>query len=188
MKTAALFLLLLLAQPWLPACAADEPDVAVTVTHEGDGYTVDALMHVPVTPQEAWAALADFDHFADFVPNTQLSRIVSKPGEPLRIEQKGKASYGPLSFSFESLREVELRPFETLKSRLIKGSMKKMETLTRLSAEGDGTRISYHNETIPDSWFPPLIGSAFISHEVAEQFQAFIHEMLRRNHDAQAKH
>lgn len=180
MKTATLLLLLLLAQLWLPACAADEPEVTVTVIHEGDAYTVDALMHVPITPQEAWAVLADFNHFADFVPNTQFSHIVSKPGEPLRIEQKGQARYGPLSYSFESLREVELRPYETLKSRLIKGSMKKMETLTRLSAETGGTSISYHNETVPDSWLPPLIGTEFIRHEVAEQFRALIQEMLRR--------
>lgn len=180
MKTAALFLSLLLALPWLPAYAADEPEVAVTVAREGDTLTVDALMFVAVTPQEAWAVLADFEHFTDFVPNMQVSRIVSKPGEPLRIEQKGKARYGLLSFSFESLREVELLPYEALKSRSIKGNMKKMETLTRLSAEGGGTRIAYHNEAVPDFWLPPLIGPAFIRHEVAEQFRAFIREMLRR--------
>lgn len=186
MKIAALFLFLALA--WLPAYAADEPEVAVTVARAGDTLTIDALMFVAVTPQEAWAVLADFEHFADFVPNMQVSRIVSKPGEPLRVEQKGKARYGLLSFSFESLREVELLPFETLKSRAIKGNMKKMETLTRLSAEGGGTRIVYHNEAVPDFWLPPLIGPAFIRHEVAEQFRAFIREMLRRYPDSLSKH
>lgn len=188
MKTAALFLTLFLASPWLPAHSAEEPDVAVTVVREGDTLVIDALMHVPLTQQEAWAVLADFEHFADFVPNMQFSRIVSKPGEPLRIEQKGKARYGLLSFPYESLREVELLPYETLKSRVIKGNMKKMETLTRLNAEGGGTRISYHNEAVPDFWVPPLIGPAFIRHEVAEQFRAFIREMLRRNPDAPTKH
>ena len=189
MKTATLFLsLLLLALPGFPARGAEEPGVAVTVLHEGDTLTVDALMHVPVAPQEVWAVLADFEHFADFVPNMQVSRIVSKPGEPLRIEQKGKSRYGLLSFSYESLREVELLPYETIKSRAIKGNMKKMETLTRLSAEGDGTRISYHNEVVPEFWLPPLIGPEFIRHEVAEQFRAFIREMLRRNPAPQAKH
>lgn len=186
MKTAALLLFLMLALPWPPA-HADETEVAVTLAREGDALIIDAIMLVPVTPQEAWAVLADFDHFADFVPNMQLSRSVSKPGEPLRIEQKGKARYGLLSFSYESLREVELFPYETLKSRVIKGNMKKMETLTRLSVENGGTRIHYHNEAVPDFWLPPLIGPVFIRHEVGEQFRAFIREMLRRNPDAQTK-
>jgi hypothetical protein len=187
MKTAAVFLLLVLALPW-PSAHAEEVEVAVTLVREGDALIIDAIMHVPVAPQEAWAVLADFDHFADFVPNMQFSRSVSKPGEPLRIEQKGKARYGLLSFSYESLREVELLPYETLKSRVIKGNMKKMETLTRLSGENGGTRIHYHNEAVPDFWLPPLIGPAFIRHEVAEQFRAFIREMLRRNPDAPTKH
>lgn len=176
------FLLLL----WLTAATgwaheAAEPDVAVQVERDGDAIVVDADMLVPVAPREAWAVLADFEHFADFVPNMQVSRVVSRPGEPLRVEQKGKARYGLLSFSYESLREVELVPFETLRTRALKGNMKRMETLTRLSAEGDGTRIRYRNEAVPDFWVPPLIGPVFIRHEVAEQFGAFIREMLRRS-------
>ena len=180
MKTAALFLTLFLMQPWHPAHAAEELDVVVNVVRDGEAFTVDATMHVPVTQQDAWTVLADFDHFADFIPNMQTSRIVSKPGEPLRIEQKGKARYGLLSFSYESLREVELVPFDAIKSRLVKGNMKKLETLTRLSSEDGGTRVIYHSDTIPDFWLPPLIGPALVRHEVAEQFRAFIREMLRR--------
>lgn len=183
-----LFLILWLITTAAWAHEATEPEVAVRVERDGDAIVVDAEMLVPVAPREAWAVLADFEHFADFVPNMQVSRVVSKPGEPLRIEQKGRARYGLLSFAFESLREVELTPHETLKSKVLKGNMKRMETLTRLSAEGNGTRIRYHNEAVPDFWVPPLIGPAFIRHEVAEQFGAFIREMLRRSGESPAKH
>lgn len=187
MKSLTWFALLFLISFGAWANDAVEPVVTVRVVRDGETITVDADMLVPVTPQEAWAVLADYEHFADFVPNMQVSHIVSKAGEALRVEQKGRARYGLLSFSFDSLREVELSPHETLKTRMIKGNMKRMETLTRLAAEGGGTRILYHNEAVPDFWLPPLIGTAFIRHEVAEQFGAFIREMLRRSGDTHAK-
>lgn len=181
-------LLLLLISPVALAHDAPEQEVVVSVQRESGMFTVDATMFVPIAPQEAWLVLTDFDHFADFVPNLQISRTISKPGEPILIEQKGRARYGILSFSFESVREIELLPNETIKSRLIKGNMKKMETLTRLTAEGGGTRIHYHNDAVPDFWVPPLIGPAFIRHETAEQFNAIIREMRRRNAEPQLKH
>jgi len=187
MKLFTWLVLLLLISSGTWAHAGAEPEITVRVMRDGETVTVDAEMLVPVSPQEAWAVLADYEHFADFVPNMQISRIVSKAGEVLRVEQKGRARYGLLSFAFESLREVELSPYDTLKTRMIKGNMKRMETLTRLTAEGNGTRILYHNVAVPDFWLPPLIGTAFIRHEVAENFGAFIREMLRRSGETSAK-
>lgn len=187
MKSLTWLVLLFLISSGAGARDAAVPEVTVRVVRDGETITVDAEMLVPVTPQEAWAVLADYEHFTDFVPNMQVSRIVSKAGEALRVEQKGRARYGLLSFAFESLREVELSPHETLKTRMIKGNMKRMETLTRLVAEGSGTRILYHNEAVPDFWVPPLIGPVFIRHEVAEQLGAIIREILRRSGDTNAK-
>ncbi|MBS4096477.1 MAG: SRPBCC family protein [Sulfuricella sp.] len=162
-----------------------EPEVTVNIARgEETVVSVDAVMHVPVAPQEAWAVLTDFERFPDFIPNLQTSRIVSKPGEPPHLEQKGKLRYGILSFSYESLREFELTPPETIKSRVLKGNMKRMETITRIAVESGGVRITYHNEAVPSFWVAPLIGAAFIRHEVTEQFGAIIGEMLRRKEKA----
>ncbi len=162
-----------------------EPEVKVEITRgEETQISVDALMFAPVSPQEAWAVLTDYEHFADFVPNMLVSRIVSKPGEPLRVEQKGKARFALLSFSYESLREFELLAPDTIKSRVLKGNMKRMETVTRITPENGGARIHYHNDAVPSFWVAPLIGSAFIRHETAEQFSAIIREMLRRKEKA----
>jgi len=187
MKFFAWLVLLLLITSGVSAHAGAEPEIAVRVVRDGETVTVDADMLVPVSPQEAWAVLADYEHFADFVPNMQVSRIVSKAGEAVHVEQRGRARYGLLSFAFESVREVELSPYDTLKTRMVKGNMKRMETLTRLTAEGNGTRIHYHNVAVPDFWLPPLIGSAFIRHEVSENFGAFIREMQRRSGETSAK-
>lgn len=181
-KTLGVLLFLLLASLPAAASSSQEYEVIVQVLREGDTVTVEASMHVPVDPPEAWAVLTDYDHMTEFVSNLQTCKITNR--EPLRVEQKGRARYGPLFFSFEAIREIELIPHETIKTRNLSGNMRKMESQTRISAEAGGTRITYRSVAIPDFWLPPLIGPAFIRHEVAEQFRFFIKEMIRRKNPA----
>jgi len=164
------------------ACAvppAEEWDIKA-VRWEGE-VIVDAIMYAPVAPREAWAVLTDFERMAEFVPNLQSSHVLSKPGEHLvRIAQKGAGRLGPFSFPFESVRELELVPYEIMKAKNISGNMRKMQSTTRLIPEGTGTRLEYHLEVMPNYWVPPLIGPAFIREGVRNQFRAIVGEMARR--------
>ncbi|MGE5668899.1 MAG: hypothetical protein ACM338_11965, partial [Betaproteobacteria bacterium] len=51
---------------------------------------------------------------------------------------------------------------------------------TRLTAEGDATRITNHGRFIPDRWIPPLIGTLMLEAEVRKQFAELRAEILRR--------
>lgn len=157
-------------------------EVEVKATREGEEMTLTATMYAPVNPRVAWAVLTDFDRMAGWVPNLQESRIVSRPDErPLRLAQKGMKRVGLLTFSFESVREIELAPIQkTMKAKGLSGNMRKLESTTRVSPEGEGTRIEYHLEFIPNYWVPPLIGPALIRRESRLQFEAIIEEMVRR--------
>lgn len=157
------------------------------VVKEGDTVTVDAFIRAPVPPRQAWEVLSDFDHMAQFVPNMQYSRVISKPGEPLVVAQKGIARYGPFQFSYDTERTIDLTPPTSIRAHLVRGNMRKMDSIMRLSAEGEGTRLTYHAETIAGFWLPPLVSQSFIRHEVEEQFGAIVEEMKRRN-DAHPAH
>jgi polyketide cyclase/dehydrase/lipid transport protein len=152
----------------------------LSVVKDGNAVTVEATLFAPVAVEDAWNVLSDFDHMAEFVPDLERSRIVSKPGEPLVLVQKGVARFGPFWLTFETERTVELIPHETIKTRLIRGNMRKMEGTLHLAAEAGGTRITYHADAIAGFWVPPLLGTAFIRHEVREQLLALILEMMRR--------
>lgn len=165
--------------------AADvAPEMAIDVVRSGETYVINALMFAPVPRQEAWAALTDFDRMSSFVPNLSESRTTSRSGNRLVIAQKGVARFGPLKVPFESVREVELQPYDEVHSRNIRGNMRKVESVTRLSDADGGTRITYHVEAIPDFWLPKIIGEAFLRHEIREQFEAIVKEMVRRQRGA----
>lgn len=181
LATLALMLLHLTCQAAAPA---QDEDVEIKVKKNGELIVIDVSFTVAATPQEAWAVLADFDHMSDFVSNLESSKVISRNGNVLQVAQKGKASRGMLSFAFESVREVELTPPGTIRTRLVSGNMKKLDGLTQIAAEGEATRVTYHGESIPTVWVPPVVGTSFIANEVREQFQEMRTEILKRKGSA----
>jgi carbon monoxide dehydrogenase subunit G len=164
---------------------------AQTDSSEGDGLSVvvkkhagavlvDVSMYVNATAQETWSVLTDYNHMANFFPNLHSSRIINKSGNTVRIEQTGRVAYGPFSFPFESIREIELKPFSEIRSRAIGGSLSKGDASTRLIAEGGGTKILYHSESIPNVWVPPAIGPHIIAKQTGAQFESLRNEILKR--------
>jgi uncharacterized membrane protein len=176
-----LCLLLCLSAFESSAVAEGAPDdIKVKVQKDGDSVIIDLTVTIPATPEEAWAVLTDFDHMPQFLSNLQSSKILEKNGDIWKVAQKGKSSHGGFSFSFESTREVELKPFEVIRSHLLSGTMTKHEGLTQLFPNGTGTRIVYHAESIANVWVPPLLGTSVVEGDVRKQFQEMEAEILKR--------
>ena len=57
------------------------------------------------------------------------------------MARRGRTSAGPLSFAFETVREIELKPFYEIRARLLRGSMRKLEGTTR-GTDRDSNRES----------------------------------------------
>jgi hypothetical protein len=159
-------------------------DVAVRI--EGEEAIVDVNFHVPLTPQEAWAVMTDYDHAIHFISKLEKSVILSRTDEHLLVSQKGTMGYGPFSLTLETVSEIRLTPFEKMQARLISGNMKKNNATTRLIPDASGTRIVYHMESIPNVWMPPIIGRALVEFETRARFRQLVDEMLRRKALAEA--
>lgn len=162
------------------AWAHAEEAVKVQVLQEGSAIVVDMQMHSTAGVREAWSVLTDFAHMTNYVPNLKSSKVLETHGNVLKVLQQGVAQHGFLSFSFESLREIELMPYEQIASRSVGGSVSQMNGLTRLIPDAAGTEIRFHSRSIPGFWVPPVVGLSFIRYEVAEQFRAMLEEMERR--------
>lgn len=180
-RMALLFCMALLCMP-APSRADErhDADIEVSVLVEDGNVSVDVHLPVAASRELVWAVLTDFAHMASFVSNVRASKVMSSQGNTLVIQQSGTAQYGPLSFDFDSIREVRLTPWDSIESRQISGNMRKMLGLTRLSEKDGMTLVDYHADSIPGNWIPPLLGKTFIAHEVREQFQQLRDEMLRR--------
>ena len=169
-----------LAQP-------DERDIAVHIQQDGARIIVDVQLPVAATAIETWAVVTDYDHMASFVSNLESSRIIERAGNTLTIEQKGRASRGPLTFAFQNVREIILTPPREIRSRLISGNLEASEFTTRVVDHGASAEIVNHGEFIPKIWVPPIIGPALIEAETRKQFAELRAEILRRKAESVAR-
>jgi hypothetical protein len=181
---AAVALLLGLTLSFVAAATTVEDDskITVVVRQHDDAVHVDVRFRVGVPPPEAWDVLTDFDHLVGVVTSLESSKILSRSGTSIVVQQRGKATRGLLTFGFDTIREVKLTPYEEIRSHLISGTLKMSEGLTRLTSDGDGTLIVNHGEFIPNFTLPPIIGVQFIEAETRKQFGELRDEMLRRVH------
>jgi uncharacterized protein YndB with AHSA1/START domain len=173
-------LLLLVCSLQVAGQEADAADPAVKVRKSGELVVIDVSMTVPASPQETWNVLTDYDHMAQFVPNLQASSIVARTDRALQVEQKGSISFGPFSIPFESVREIELKPFAEIRSHAISGSLGYSTAVTRLAPEDDGVRVSYHSESVPNVWVPPGVGPRAVAKQTRIQFEMLRNEILKR--------
>ena len=115
------------------AIAGNDRDVDIRIHVEGDVVSVDASMLVAATPLEVWSVFTDFDHMAQFISNLKSSAVVARSGDTVTVAQAGEASYGPLKFAFESVRELRLMPVEKIRSHMISGNMKRFAGVTEFA-------------------------------------------------------
>lgn len=180
MTLPGLRVLMLLAMVCLALPAQAINDDEVQVDYRNGLYVATLHLKIPAPAAIALAVLTDFDHMADFMPGVLSSRIVSRHRNIYEVAQRGKISFGPFSMPFESLRRIEVIDDTRILSRSLSGSAKRMQSEMKLRAQDSGTLIDYHIEIEPDSWIPSALGSNFLQHELAEQFNALGREMLRR--------
>lgn len=174
------FFALMLGLPAIAYSAPSGQDIEVNAKKVGDLVIIDVNLIVLATQKEAWDVLIDYDHMAQFLPNLQSSKIISRTSKQLKVAQKGGVSHGPISISFDVVREVELKPYSEIVSRIVSGDLKKVDGTTRLVPAGESTRITFHSESIPNVWVPPGIGPALIESETRDQFNDLRSEILRR--------
>ena len=179
----ASFLLFLWSVPFTAGSSADSlegKDIEVQVSMVGENIIIDLNFAVSATQQEVWNVLTDFDGMADFVSNLKESKVVSVSEDKFAIFQRGAAIYGPISYPFESTREVRLFPYHKILTHLISGNMHKLEGATYLTDEGGRTRVIHRTEAIPKVWIPAAVGKIFIEHEMREQFNEMRNEIIKR--------
>ncbi len=152
----------------------------IQVRRQGETWTVEAQFVVPVPPSVAWEVLTDFDNMAAILTNLSSSRVLSRQGQVLQVEQKGRARFGIFSFAFESLREITLTPRRRIQARGLAGNTRQFESDMVLAPLDGGTRFSYRVAMVPDFWLPSLLGPSLLQHELAEQFNAMAAEMEKR--------
>jgi carbon monoxide dehydrogenase subunit G len=164
----------------MPSFLLAEEAIKVRVETQGSMLIVTADFTVRANVLATWQVLTDFDRMPRFLTGLGRSRIVSRKGNVLRVAQQGAASVGLLSFSYDSVRDIHLKPTTEIRAYTIGGSMKKMDSVTRLTARHGVTRVAYRAELIPGVALPLGMGSSVIEERTRQQFEEMRQEILRR--------
>jgi hypothetical protein len=161
--------------------AATDQDIEVRVKKNGPEVAVDVDCPVNASVAVTWEVLTDYDHMSEFLSDLQHSSVQARDGHTLQVFQKGKAERGLLSITFENLREVELVPYQEIRSRLISGDLKASAFTTRVVDDGTLIHIINSGRYTPKIWVPPVIGPTLIEAETRKHFGELRNEILRRH-------
>jgi len=163
------------------SAAVPDEDIVVHAKKEGPEIVVEVDCPVRAPLLAVWDVLTDYDNMSRFISNLQYSGIQGRVDNVLKVRQYGKATRGPLAITFDNVREVELRPFSEVRSRLISGDLKASVFTTRLVDVDGLVHIVNSGRYTPKMWVPPVIGPALIEAETRKQFGEIRTEILRRS-------
>lgn len=155
-------------------------EIEIKVHNNGERVLIYVSFLVPVMPQQAWAVLTDFNNLSDFTTSIQSSRVSNKIGNTMHVSQRGVTQFGLLTYSIDTVGEVNLTPFSKIHERMISGNMQKMDETTMLIQEGDSTRITYYADIVPGLWILRFVGQFFIENEARKRFIQTRNEIIRR--------
>ena len=82
---AALFVTLAVAPGLVRAAAAEA--IETRIERQGEYIAVNASAVMQVDARIAWEVLSDYDNLAQFIPDMKSSRVVSRDGNRVRVEQ-----------------------------------------------------------------------------------------------------
>jgi uncharacterized membrane protein len=171
---------LLLAVVWPGFVWADGVE-RIDVDKRDNVYFVEVVVSAPVPVTVAWDVMTGYEQLPRFIPDIKESRVIARQDGRVTIEQKGVTSVGPLSWDWQSVREIELRPMERIVSRQISGKNKRSLSTTEFAGHGPATRLTYRSEMEPGYWVPDFISRSLIVSRIREHFEVMLAEMKRRH-------
>jgi carbon monoxide dehydrogenase subunit G len=155
----------------------------VHASRDGDTFDVSALATIEAAIPVAWEVLTDYDRLSSFIPGMHSSRLLSREGNQVVVEQRGEAGLLFFRFPIEVRLSIEEHAPEAMLSQATAGNFRELKGAYRLEAEGARTRLSYHGRFTPDFDIPPLVGTMLVRHTLEQRFRALVQEMLRRQAD-----
>ena len=160
----------------VPAQAAE---ITVDAKRSGETFRVEASAEFEGSLGRAWQVLTDYGRFAEFVPDLQVSRVLSRERNSVLVEQKGAARLLFWSYPIEVRLAVTEFPYERVESRSISGNFREMQNAYILEARSGQVHLRYSGRMVPDFYVPPLIGTLALQYSVESTFRALVNEMER---------
>jgi len=160
----------------------------VDVTRHGDAVTVDASATISAPALLIWDTLTDYDHLAEFIPGMTRSHVVGRRGTVATMEQEGEASILGFGYPIRLVVEAdELRP-AAITLRMLSGNFRQFRGVYRVDKLAEGNfALRWSGVVEPEIALPPIIGTALLRANIADQFIGLVREIERRELRLRAK-
>lgn len=178
------FLCLLIGLATGPAAAqaprTDMPKLEVSVRRvsvdAAPMYEVSASGAVQAAPAEVWKILTTYERMNEFVPDLAASRVLSRDGNEVIVEQFGTARFLFLSRAIHLIVRATETPMSAIDVVLISGDMAYYTSHWELQPlpETGGTRLLYQGRLIPSFYVPDLLGGRMIRSDIERMMGAVL--------------
>lgn len=165
------------------ACAAHgQTEFSVEAQRNGDAVEVRAHALLDASVALVWQVISDYERLPQFVPGIKRSVVVARNGNRVTVEQSGEARFAFLAFPIEVRLDVVEWPFEWIVSHAVSGNVKRMSGRYEIHPEAarGGVLLRYAGAIEPAFELPPILGVAALRWTIEQQFEAMVHEILRR--------
>jgi carbon monoxide dehydrogenase subunit G len=169
------------------AYAQSDRDLDVQVQIVGDEVQSNATLFVRAPQQRVWDVMTDYERAPEFTRDLQISKVVSRSGNTVRILQKNQVRVGPFAVPVETVRDVKLQAPVKMDARLVSGSMKKFDSSTELIPENGGTRIVFRSQAVLNPMLAGFATESFVKRETETRMKELRTEIMRREHVASAR-
>ena len=189
-RLANLLLLGCALSAWGAAPATAQPDAPrfelkverVAGTDGDQVYRIASSGTVAATPAVVWRILTDYDHLADYLPNLDSTRVVSRNGDTVIVEQLGTARFLFFSRAIRLVVQVRERAPDRIDISLIDGDMKVYRASWELIplAGATGTRLVYTATIVPKFDVPGIVGTDAVRKDIGRMMAAVLLRLDRR--------
>ncbi|WP_374362761.1 SRPBCC family protein [Pseudoduganella danionis] len=186
------FLFLLFSVSWAPLVQAqmarpELPKLEVSVNRiEIDGqkmYEVDATGTVSTPLPRVWKTLTNYERMADFVPDMESCKVLSRNGNEVVIEQFGVARFLFMTRAIHLIVRATEQPMSSIDIALVSGDMKHYESHWELIPvpETGGTKVVYSGRLMPNFYVPGILGAKMVRGDIERMMGAVLARLERRD-------
>jgi ribosome-associated toxin RatA of RatAB toxin-antitoxin module len=146
-------------------------------------YEVDATGTVAAPLPKVWRILTGYERMAEFVPDMESCKVLSRTGNEVIIEQFGVARFLFMSKTIHLIVRAIEQPMSSIDISLISGDMKHYESHWELIPvpETGGTKIVYKGRLMPNFYVPGILGSKMIRGDIERMMSAVLARLDRKD-------
>lgn len=143
------------------------------------GFEVTASGTVRASPAEVWKVLTDYESMPDYVPDLESSKVVSRSGNRVIVEQFGIARFLFFQRPIHLVVQVREEAMSQIDIGLVTGDMKTYACRWELAPVPDtgGTHITYTGKLVPKFYVPAMLGTKIIRADIERMMHAVLERL-----------